>query len=61
MSKIDSTQKTNKLLLVLITILLPPVGVAVDRGIKGEFWISLILTIIFFIPGLIYSLYIVLK
>lgn len=61
MSEINSNQKTNLLLLVIITILIPPLGVALDRGLKGQFWISLILTILLFVPGLIYSLYIILK
>lgn len=61
MSDLKSTRTTNKLLLILVTIILPPVGVAMDKGIKNEFWISLLLTLIFFFPGLIYSLYIVLK
>jgi uncharacterized membrane protein YqaE (UPF0057 family) len=51
----------NTLLLVLITILLPPLGVYLHQGeINTKFWISLVLTLLFYIPGLVYSLIVVL-
>jgi len=51
----------NTFLLVLITILLPPLGVYLHQGeINSKFSISLILTLLFYIPGLIYSLIVVL-
>lgn len=46
-------------LLVILAILLPPVAVYLARGIGTEFWISLILTLLFFLPGIIYALLIV--
>lgn len=52
---------TNQLLLVIITILLPPLGVYLHQGeINTKFWISLLLTLLFYVPGLIYSLIVVL-
>lgn len=51
---------TNKLLIVLLTIFIPPLGVALHSGISAPFWICLVLTLIFYVPGLIYGLYIVL-
>lgn len=52
----------NLLLLIIITILLPPLGVALyEGGITNRFWISLLLTILFYIPGLIYSLIVILE
>jgi uncharacterized membrane protein YqaE (UPF0057 family) len=52
---------TNQLLLVIITILLPPLGVYLHQGeINSKFWISLLLTLLFYIPGLVYSLVVVL-
>jgi uncharacterized membrane protein YqaE (UPF0057 family) len=52
---------TNTLLLVLITILIPPLGVYLHQGeINSKFWISLILTLLFYFPGLIYSLIVIL-
>jgi uncharacterized membrane protein YqaE (UPF0057 family) len=50
----------SKLLVIIITILLPPLGVALVFGLSAEFWISLLLTLLFYVPGLIYSLIIIL-
>ena len=46
---------------IIITILLPPLGVALILGIGTAFWISLILTLLFYFPGLIFSLIMILK
>jgi uncharacterized membrane protein YqaE (UPF0057 family) len=52
---------TSTLLQVIITILIPPLGVFLHEGvINSKFWIDLILTLIFYIPGLIYGLIVVL-
>lgn len=47
------------LLAIIFAILIPPLGVAIYEGITTRFWISLLLTILFFIPGMIYSLLVV--
>ncbi len=52
---------TNTLLLVILAILLPPLAVYLHQGeINTKFWISLLLTLLFFIPGIIYALIVVL-
>jgi uncharacterized membrane protein YqaE (UPF0057 family) len=52
---------TSTLLEVILTILIPPVGVLVhEGGINNKFWIDLILTLLFYVPGLIYGLIVVL-
>ncbi|XP_052200259.1 UPF0057 membrane protein At2g24040-like [Diospyros lotus] len=46
---------------VLIAILLPPVGVCFRHGCCSvEFFICLVLTILGYIPGIIYALYAIL-
>ena len=51
----------SKAVIVIVTILLPPLGVYLHEGeINSRFWISLLLTLLFYVPGLIYSLIIVL-
>ncbi|BCX47003.1 conserved hypothetical protein [Haloferula helveola] len=51
---------TNKLLLVIVAILLPPLAVGLKRGIGGSLILNIILTIIFYLPGLIHALLVVL-
>jgi len=52
---------TNTLLLVILAILLPPLAVYLHQGeINNKFWISLLLTILFWLPGVIYALIVIL-
>jgi len=53
--------KVNKLLLIILSILLPPLAVYLVKGIKKDFWINIILCIFFWLPGIIHALYIVLS
>jgi len=50
-----------KILQIILAIILPPVGVALKAGLGRDFVINLVLTLLFFIPGLIHALWIVLK
>ena len=51
---------TNTILLVIVTILLPPVGVLLYEGeLNNKFWIALLLTLLFYLPGLIYALLVI--
>ncbi|KAJ6986942.1 low temperature and salt responsive protein LTI6B [Populus alba x Populus x berolinensis] len=43
---------------VILAIILPPVGVFLRYGCGVEFWICLLLTILGYIPGIIYALYV---
>lgn len=59
--KAGKEPSTNTLLLVILAILLPPLAVYLHEGvINSRFWISLILTLLFWLPGVIYALIIVL-
>ena len=51
---------TNTILLVILAILLPPVAVLVHQGeLNSKFWIALLLTLLFYLPGLIYALLVI--
>lgn len=45
----------NRLVLLIITILLPPLGVFLEHGLSSTFWINLVLTIFGYIPGVIHG------
>lgn len=56
-----SEPSTNQLLLVILAIILPPLAVYLHEGvINGKFWLDLLLTLLFFLPGVIYALIVVL-
>jgi uncharacterized membrane protein YqaE (UPF0057 family) len=46
------------ILILIASILLPPLGVALKHGIGKTFLINLILTIILFVPGVIHAVYV---
>jgi uncharacterized membrane protein YqaE (UPF0057 family) len=59
--KAGKAPSTNTLLLVILALLLPPLAVYLHQGeINTKFWISLLLSLLFFIPGVIYALIVVL-
>ena len=51
----------NKLLLVIIAIILPPVAVFLNNGAGKDLIVSILLTIFFFLPGLIHALWLILR
>ena len=46
---------------IIFSILLPPVGVFLEVGVTGHFWLNILLTILGYVPGIIHALYIILK
>lgn len=51
---------TNQVLLGILCVLLPPLAVGLHQGeINGKFWLSLLLTLLFWLPGVIYALIVV--
>ena len=46
------------IIVLIASILLPPLGVALKHGLGGTFLINLILTLIFFVPGVIHAIYV---
>ena len=46
---------------IIITILLPPLGVFLQEGLGKHFWINIILTLLGYIPGIVHAIYIIIK
>lgn len=46
---------------IIFAILLPPVGVFLEVGFAGAFWLNILLTLLGYIPGIIHALYIILS
>ena len=49
------------LLRILIAILLPPLGVFLQVGFGGAFWLNILLTLLGYFPGVIHAVYIIAK
>jgi uncharacterized membrane protein YqaE (UPF0057 family) len=46
---------------IIAAILLPPLGIFLARGISPAFWIGTVLTVLFWVPGILFALAIVLQ
>ena len=51
----------SKLVLCIIAFFLPPLAVGLKEGIGGHFVLSIILTLLFWLPGFLHALWIVLR
>lgn len=49
------------LILLIIAIFLPPLGVFLQVGFGGHFWLSILLTLFGWIPGILHAFYVTLK
>lgn len=46
---------------IVLAIFLPPVAAFLTVGLGLHFWLNLILTLFFFVPGMIHALWLVVK
>jgi uncharacterized membrane protein YqaE (UPF0057 family) len=49
------------LLRIIISVILPPLGVFITVGIGKAFWINLVLTILGYLPGIIHAVWVIAK
>ena len=61
MPKTTTTETDNDILKIILSIILPPIGVALEVGITKHFWINVILTLFGYVPGIIHAVYIIAK
>ncbi len=60
-NKANGEASTNTILLVILALLVPPLAVYLHEGaINSKFWLNLILTLLFFLPGMIHALIVIL-
>lgn len=48
-------------LAIVAAVLLPPLGIFLDQGVTKHFWFGLVLTLFFWVPGILFALYILLR
>jgi uncharacterized membrane protein YqaE (UPF0057 family) len=51
----------NKVLLIILAIIIAPVAVFLKKGAGKDLVINIILCLLFYLPGMIHALWIVLK
>jgi len=53
--------KTNKLILIVLAILLPPLAVYLKKGAGTDLIINIVLCLLFYVPGVLHALWLILK
>lgn len=51
----------NKLVHIILAILLPPVAVFLKSGVGKDLLINIILSLLFFIPGVLHAIWLITK
>jgi uncharacterized membrane protein YqaE (UPF0057 family) len=49
------------LIRVILSILLPPLGVFLQVGLTGQFFLNILLTLFGYIPGIVHAVWIIAK
>jgi len=56
-----TVRNESNVLKIMLLIIMPPASVYLAVGMKKQFWINLLLTILGYVPGLIHGVFIVLR
>ncbi|MBW8192072.1 YqaE/Pmp3 family membrane protein [Neiella marina] len=51
----------NKVILIILAILLPPVAVVLKDGVGKHLLINIVLCLLFFLPGVVHAIWLVTK
>jgi uncharacterized membrane protein YqaE (UPF0057 family) len=46
---------------IVMAIILPPLGVFLQVGLGGAFWLNILLTLLGYIPGIVHAVWIIAK
>jgi uncharacterized membrane protein YqaE (UPF0057 family) len=47
------------LLRIIMSVIIPPLGVFFQVGLGAQFWINILLTLLGYFPGLIHAIYVI--
>ncbi len=51
----------NKIVLIILALLLPPVAVFLKNGVGKDLLINVVLCLLFYLPGVVHALWLVTK
>ncbi|MBD1584331.1 YqaE/Pmp3 family membrane protein [Pseudoalteromonas sp. S16_S37] len=51
----------NKLVLIILAIIFPPIAVALNNGVGKDLVINILLSLLFFVPGIIHAFWLILR
>ncbi len=44
---------------IILSVLIPPLGVFLKVGFGGQFWLNILLTLLGYIPGLVHAIWLI--
>jgi uncharacterized membrane protein YqaE (UPF0057 family) len=47
------------ILRIILSVLVPPIGVFLQVGFGGQFWLNILLTLLGYVPGLVHAIWII--
>lgn len=54
-------ESTKDVIRIILSVIIPPIGVFLQVGFGMHFWINILLTLLGYIPGLIHAIWVILK
>ena len=54
-----SSDGSADLIRVILSVIIPPLGVFLQEGLGTQFWINVLLTLLGYIPGLVHAVWII--
>ncbi len=49
----------SNLILIVFAVIFPPLAVFFTHGFRGQFWLNILLTIFFYVPGLCHAIWLI--
>ena len=46
---------------IILSVIIPPVGVFLQVGLRLQFWLNILLTLLGYFPGLIHAVWVILR
>lgn len=59
MSNVSNSVSGNDVLLIFLSVLLPPLGVLMSRGLGTQFLFNIVLTILGYVPGIVHAVWLI--
>lgn len=56
-----ASEGTKDFFRIILSVIIPPVGVFFQVGLGLHFWINILLTLLGYVPGLLHAIWIILK
>lgn len=50
---------TDDIVLIVLSVLLPPLGVLLSRGLGTQFVLNILLTVLGYVPGIVHAIWLV--